>query len=339
MFDEKEYKDMFSHVTASTETHRRILNMEMTDKAGQGNVFRRMAVVVVVVILLVSVSVTAVAAVTGADWFEEFFVEKSGTILSENQLSYIEKNTVDYGQSVTHNGYTVTLQYAIMDGYSLHMRLKITAPEDVILDKENYGFVYQNKSQFYPADGSNPSRSGSWRTENEDKHDNIVYIPMSWSGSGFVSGSKWILELTDLCGYDDEEGFPNENNTIAEGVFRFEIIIDNSGLEEVEMVTAPVSCKAKVYDSDTEFHEVNITLTSLKLRPLSASLTINNYQDTFRLAGFGIMNIVMRDGSMVEMLIRSGGNGENQYMSKSPIVLSEVDHVLLPDGTKIPMPE
>lgn len=339
MFDEKEYKAVFSQVTASGETHRRILNMEYEESRRIAFSFRKVVAILVMTVLLMTLSVTAVAAVTGADWFENFFAEWNGHELSESQNTYIEKNTVDYSQSVTNNGYTVTVEYALSDGSALYMNVKLTAPEGVVLNADDYGFVYQKKSQFYPVDGSNSPRSGSWHMVNEDPTDNVVYFPMKWQGSGLDIGSKWVLELTDLFeAYVREDGF-YDDTVIAEGIWRFEITIEGTGDQEIEMMQSPLPYTAKVYNTETEYQEVDVTITSFVLRPLSAEIKINNYKDTYRLAGFAELTVVMKDGSTVEMTIRGGGNGENSYTMKAPVILSEVDHVLLPDGSKLPMPE
>lgn len=339
MFDEKEYKAMFSQVTASDTTRRRIQNMEQETMKRTIYPVRKLAGILLAVALLLTLSITAVAAVTGADWFEKFFRESSGNELSDSQIAYIDNNTVDISQSVTHDGYTVSVEYAISDGYALFMKVKLTAPEGVVLNADDYGFVYQKKSQFYPADGSNPARSGSWHMVNEDPTDNTVYFPMKWQGEGLTIGSKWILDLTDIAEYYEQKDGFLEERILAEGNFRFEITIEGTGDYEMEMLTEPLPYTAKIYDSDTEYHEVDVTLTSVVLRPLSAEIRIEGYNDTYRLAGIGQMQIFMKDGSSVKMGIRSGGNGENAYTMEAPMILEEVDYLLLPDGTKITMPD
>lgn len=339
MFDEKEYITVFSRVTASADVHRRIRNMNQETSKRNVCSVRRITAILLAAALLMMLSITVFAAVTGAEWFEKIFLESNRRELSESQKKYIQDNIVDISQSVTHDGYTVSVDYAISDGSALYMKVKLTAPEGVALDEDDYGFVYQNRPQFYPVDGSNPARSGSWQTVNEDPTDNTVYFPMKWQGEGLNIGSKWILDLTDVVEYHDPGIGPLEETILAKGNFKFEITIEGAGDYEVEMLTEPLNCKAKVYDSDTEYHEVDVTLTSVILRPLSAEIRFADYTDTYRLAGFALMKIFMKDGSFVEMGMRSTGNGENKYSMHAPLIISEVDYLLLPDGTKIFMPE
>lgn len=339
MFNEKEYQAAFAKVIASPKTHREVLNLtnEKNDKKALNG--RKWVALVAAVITLMALTVTAFAAVTGSEWFVNYFREKGGQELSESEITYIEENTVDYNRSVTHNGYTVSVEYALTDGYTAYIKLKVTAPEWVVMNADDYGFVYKLKSQFYPEDGSDPSRTGSWQMTDDNPEDNIIYFPMVWRGSGFGGGTKWILELEDLFESElREDGF-YDDTVIAEGIFRFELVLSDISQESVELLNEPLSCTAKVYTAESEYEEVNIEISSIVLRPLSATVEFANYSDTFGLAGFGQLSIYMKDGSSTKMTMGSGGNGINHYSTNSPVILSEVDYILLPDGTRVNMPE
>lgn len=335
MFDEQEYQTVFSKVTASDELHRRVKCMAQTEKTGKEVRVRRIAVAVLTVILLASISMTVVAAVTGVDWFEKYF-QKNNYQLSESQRLYIEQNTVDHLQSVTHNGYTVSVKYAITDGYVAYIMVELSAPDGVSLDADGYGFVYQNKSQFYPVDGSNPSRSIAWHMERYDNDDSRVYFPMVCHGSGLDAGTIWILELKDLVESTQRSDGFYDDTVIAEGTFRFELVLSSISHESVELLTEPMPYKSRIEITDSEFLIEDLILTSIVLRPLSAEICFEGDMDKVAIAG--LPAVVMKDGSTVEMGIRSGGNGETGYQMDIPIILEDVDYVLLPNGTKIPMP-
>lgn len=339
MFNEKDYQAMFAKVTASPKTHREVLNMTKERNDKNGFYGRKQIALVAAVITLMAMTVTAFAAVTGAEWFVNYFEEKSGEELSESEIAYIENNTIDYNQSVTHNGYTVSVEYALTDGYTAYIKLKVTAPEGVVLNADDYGFAYKLKSQFYPADGSDPSRTGSWQMTDDNPEDNIIYFPMVWRGSGFGDGTKWILELEDFFESELREDGLYNDTVIAEGTFLFELVLSDISQESVELLNEPLSCTAKVHTAESEYEEVNIEISSIVLRPLSATVEFANYSDTFGLAGFGQLSIYMKDGSSTKMTMGSGGNGVNNYSTKSPVILSEVDYILLPDGTRVNMPE
>lgn len=77
----------------------------------------------------------------------------------------------------------------------------------------------------------------------------------------------------------------------------------------------------------------NVTITSFALRSLRATISCD-----YDLGAPDFSNkekkieAVMKDGS-------SGGSvGEQQFLAESPILLDNVDHILLSDGTKLPMP-
>lgn len=337
MFDEQEYKAIFSKVTASGEIHRRILNMESAEKCNMSASFRKLAVIAMMILTLMTFSVTAVGAITGAAWFENYFQKIKGEPLSESQGAFIDENTVDYAKSVTLNGYTVSVEYALTDGFVAYIKVKLTAPEGVILNADDYGFMYQNKSRFYPADGSNPSRSTSWHMENENPNDSTVYFPVVCHGSGLDAGTKWILELGDLFKSTQREDGIYENTVIAEGTYRFELVLSEVGHESVELLSEPIHYTRTIQITESEYKEEDVSITSIILRPLSAAIRFEGDEDVAAIAGMPM--VVMKDGSSVEMKIRIGGNGETGYQMDVPIDLGEVEHVLLPNGTKIMMPE
>ena len=339
MFDENKYKEMFSQVTASPNTRKRVLLLSRTEKERKRIGLRKIILFTAILVLLISASATVFAMMNGSNWFERMFRMQSKKDLSGSQMEYIDRNTIDISQGVTHDGYTVSVEYALSDGQTLYMNVKLAAPEGVSLGADEYHFVYQNRSQFYPADGSNPPRSGSWEMVNEDPDDNVVYFPMKWHGEGLKHGSQWILDLTDIVECYEREDGSLEEEVIAKGNFRFEITIEGVDDFAMEMLQQPLNYTAKIYDSETEYQEVVIVLTSVVIRPLSAEILFDGYKDTYRLAGFGQMKVVMKDGSTADMTIRSGGNGMNTYAMDVPVVMSEVDHLLLPDGTEIEMPE
>lgn len=296
---------------------------------------RRLAVLAAAVVALMAMTITALATINGLDWFRNFFTQRSDDVLTEGQLAYIEENTREISQSVTQNGYTITVESAISDGYTAYIKLKFTAPEGVVLDAEGYFDTMEIGSRyFYPADDSDSSpSSGTWQTlDDGNNQDNSVSILITRHGSGFLDGKVWRLEITDI-----EASYPDftRDRIIAEGVWGFDIIFTDVRSEEVELLSEPLSYKAKIYRNHTEFDYVDTQITSVKLRPMSGTMLIEHDHA----AGFSVLTVVMKDGSTAELNANGLGNGEIQYTTNVPLSLEEVSHVLLPDGTKLMMPE
>lgn len=345
MFDEKAYKEIFSQITVSEGTVQEV--MEMADRRKERKTVngRRLAVLTAAVLLLMAMTLTVFASEDIANWFRNYFAQNSGAPLSPEQADYIDDSVQDVCMSRTHNGYTLTVESALTDGFSAFLKLTLRGPEGVTLNADDYGYTYKGKPIFYPADGSDPTRSGTWRMsewrnlEDADTEDNEISILYTAQGSGFDAGSKWILELEDLtAGYLQEDGF-YQDTVIAEGVFRYELVLTDSEGEEMQLLQQPMEYTARVYTSGSEYEEVEVTLTSFILRPLSADLLFKSNVDAASLAGFGQLCVVMEDGSSVKMDLVMGGNGYIRYFPDVPVAVREADYLLLPDGMRIEVPD
>ena len=83
-----------------------------------------------------------------------------------------------------------------------------------------------------------------------------------------------------------------------------------------------------------------VTVTSFVLRPLSATIHYEcdggaNFNDHKEMRVYA----VMKDGSQVELEdYGGGGRGFAVLTAKAPIVLENVDYILLADGVRIDMP-
>lgn len=133
-----DYKAAFSKVTASGETHRRILNMtkEQKKRRSVGGWAGKLLIAAVLVSLL-AVSASAAAQ----NWFVTYFSKESEKPLSQGQVEFVEEHTQDISQKQTCNGYTIELKSVLSDDYNAYVVFGITAPEGVYLDrtvKEGY---------------------------------------------------------------------------------------------------------------------------------------------------------------------------------------------------------
>ena len=138
---------------------------------------------------------------------------------------------------------------------------------------------------------------------------------------------------------DEESANIHQIVTLAEGPWEFTIDLGKIETEVLELVGEPVTvqtCYGFKADGTDLFEEVNVT--SFILSPLSATIQTDcDYAPDFA-AGGRMVYVVMADGSRIELIPNVGGGGAQRFRTESPIVLEEVDHVLLPDGTKIMAP-
>lgn len=139
---------------------------------------------------------------------------------------------------------------------------------------------------------------------------------------------------------------------LAEGIWEFDITFDGD-LEARELLTQPVTTKAVVTRRGTPFSngfsdsihtEETVTLTSVVMRPLSVVFTFADcggsvgltYDTDFRMRP---VYAVMKDGSKIALLPYGAHGALSQTLeAETPLVLQEVSHILLSDGTKLPVP-
>lgn len=230
------------------------------------------------------------------------------------------------------NGYNVTLKSAQTDGYSINILLSITAPEGVNLEKAYSGgldlhFISPRIS------GYNGSESS---IDDEDGLDNTkdILIRRSYTADdGSVPISKdTVLNVyfEDLYNQYYEDG-REHSELISEGVWCFDVTFEDSDFREIELLSQPITAKACV-GWDMEGNDVikEFEITSIKIRSMSIQCTSENKNSDF----FSINGVssyaVMKDGSKVEIM-------NKEFIQ--PIDLDQVDHILLADGTKIPVPQ
>ena len=132
---------------------------------------------------------------------------------------------------------------------------------------------------------------------------------------------------------------------LAEGTWDFTVNFGESG-EGVELLNQPITTMASIFRKtgpeiwDYEHVVDEVTVTSFVLRPLSATINYEcdggaNFTDHKEMR----MYVVMNDGSKIELEdFGSGGVGFAVFTAKAPIVLENVDYILLADGMRIDMP-
>lgn len=185
----------------------------------------------------------------------------------------------------------------------------------------------------------------------------------------FGSGTEWYIHIDSIVRkYENEEYrqellngkykgqtdimFTSEETRqlfaeeiLAEGPWDFTFrFTDSEG--GVELLTGPVTTKANVWVktgtgiADYESTIDDVTMTSFVLNSLSATITYE-YDGGVNFTDFKEWRVfaIMKDGSQIELEDYGGSPNRAVLKAKTPIVLEEVDYILMADGTKIPMPE
>lgn len=217
MFDEREYREVFSQVKASDGLTRSVLTMKQEHKANRNRSLYRIALAAALIALMV---LTVSASEEVQNWFISFFADINRGQLSQEQVEYIEENAEVILESQTHNGWTVELHSAIRDDTKAYIIFRIQGPEDVDLSKwtneegDVHGQVMFGNSliplnkEFYFSLGENLWTGGWGEIWQED-------------GDGLPYTANMVFHLEPDVTKDDREAFGEE--TVYH--FRFENIV------------------------------------------------------------------------------------------------------------------
>lgn len=332
---------------------------------------RRFAVLIAAVIALTAMTVTAFASEEIAGWFRQYFARQTGTDLSPKQIEYIEANEQIVAQELECCGYTVKLKSYLTDGEVTYVTLGVTAPEDVALNQ--WGSLSCYDGIEVTDERGYPPFSWGFEVENDpDGHDNTANVVIPIRPGDWNTGSVWNIRIDALYTtfYDEayeqelmqtkyagqtEVMFTNEESArihqhplLAEGPWSFTINTAGSS-EELELLTAPVTVQASVrrhgsddITSDDYFVYTteDVTITSVIVRPLSVSICYESdgvvqFADEVDEEVYA----VLKDGTSIRLHTgNSNADGEDTLVPDTPIVLDEVDHILLADGSKLTTP-
>lgn len=287
--------------------------------------------------LIAALTFSVLAADSISNWFVAYFSRHSAADLTQNQIAFIEGNTTQITQSQTCNGYTISVESAFSDGSESFVKLKLIAPEDVKLDARN--FFPGNELCFVPVGtGDNTNYGGGWICYVDDATPNEAEI------TGYIhevigDRTNWILRIEDIYGIYEEnvgqENYRQWTELLAEGIWEFQIEFSDAGFQEIELINEPIQGEVNVGLNKDSYHAV--TITSFKLRAMSAEITYKYVESVHGAGDFDPIYVVMKDGSEIMLLPESGSVTHSTYTFAAPVILSDADYVRMPDGTKLPI--
>ncbi|MBR1972552.1 MAG: DUF4179 domain-containing protein [Oscillospiraceae bacterium] len=307
---------------------------------------RRLSTILIAAAIASTLAITAFASKDGASWFRSFFAQNSHLALTDSQEAYIGENTAQFQQSQTKNGYTISLESAFSDGVKTLIQLRVTAPENVPMALDRYTPGNWGNTDFLVNEvGETYFYSGGWDTIDEDKTDNVVTLLYEsdnfWYEKGIdqIFGHTWTLRFVGLRGRNkmtiENMDDPPEEQHITDGIWEFTIEFPESGNETLEFISEPTPCTVTHNFSAQGFIEDTVTVTSLKVRALSVALHFQHPKRDEINAYFDDIFAVMKDGSPVLMNPCYNSPNFQTFTFDAPIVLDEVDHIFLPNGTKL----
>lgn len=319
---------------------------------------RRIAVLVAAVIALMAVTITAFASEAVSGWFRQYFGQKTEENLTPGQVEYIEENEQVIAEVQEQNGWTVELKSILSNGDITYATFGVRAPADVALADEK---IYFGEGIEIWDEQKNPPFSYSFQSQDDmDGLANTINLVMTLGRGDWNVGAKWNIRIdglytevyneayeqellqtkyagqTDVMFTSEETEKIYQHPQLTEGKWTFTVDLATADTTAVELITQPITVYTYVWDAgdpkdvtDGEQVYKEVTITSFVLNSLSAMIDCGEEN-----AHFGEMHIVMKNGSKI-LLQETYGT----IKTETPIVLSEVDYILLADGTKLPMPE
>ena len=276
----------------------------------------------------------AYVALTEPEWFGQFFSRWQEQGLSQSQTAFVEENTKVIGQSVTRDGYTLTVESAIADSYNAYIKLRLSSETEDVMNAENYLPGYRLREDgtledyFYAPD--HPDWRYSTGSGPMEEAPDVILIRVSQNeqqgAKSLEAGVTYRIHFPGLIGYYSD----GTDRVLTEEDFDFDIVFDTLHDESLEMITEPV---------EVTFSEISLTLTSLELRTLGISVDYTGEADVLKIMSYFSGNVALKDGTQVRFRPYVLGPEGGTCFLTGPIVLEEVDHVQLRDGTKLYPPE
>lgn len=350
-----EYQAMFSKVTASEETRKRIMTMAKEEKKGRPGSMISKALIAAVIVSLLAVTASAASEGGFLKWFSS---KNQGEPLTDSQVANIAENIQ---QSIAAtvasqpaSDYRVTVRSAITDGRTAYITLGLTAPEGQALNASYFGFTEallipdRTEGLAIAPDGSSPDALCDFEpVEDGDglpNTQNLVFrIRPQLTDSGvtpFDGHIQWVMRLKKLTGvWFDGRSFAE--SSLSKDTWEYTLNFQSMDVREVKFLEEPKAMLASKWLRDdyqtpvlvTAFNLSSLTYT-LEFGPVDSSYP-RNPDDPMDVLDIGDIRIVMKDGS-VKTLLRCSAQ---QASFDVPIVLEEVDYVLLSDGTRLPAPD
>ena len=274
---------------------------------------------------------------------------ENGSVKVENLASKTPAKAEPAGQEVTSGGCTIQLKSVQTDGYVARILLGITTPEGTDIPNEEMTQVdFFNNGGTFTSGKAEPmvGTQSIALLDDGDGKDNTVDMQMDfWAEAKggkpvYTNKSEWELKLVDLRAtrWNEKEN-STEEKILADGAWELTVRFDETNMdeEELELISSPVEAKASVgFGEDGKDVMETFSITSVKLRKFSSQITAKalpsasvpeGAEPDFYIWPGHQTCAVMKDGTQVK-LYRDG--------NQQPLDLSQVDHVILADGTKLP---
>lgn len=180
----------------------------------------------------------------------------------QNSTGY-QQSSVAVGESITKNGWTMTLTDCVMDEYNLYIGFELTAPEGTVLDWEN-GYHFEEWDLTYLGIGAS---GGIQQLEDDDPTDNSIR---------FIRDETFVMrEDQSLDGQQIEVTMGGLYHSIWTGEYTYERVYD---CEEIWNFPITLSLPEKVIRLEPDLPVttlgVEATITRVEVTPIGVYVYI-----------------------------------------------------------------
>lgn len=287
--------------------------------------------------LLAAMGLTACGVHSLSVWYQNYFAQQSQTELSEEQKTYLNENVIEVAPQQPR----LIIESALTDGIRIFMKLRITAPDYVA------SYPYEDWHAFvYPGNDSPDTEYADQDVVTLDGnriYNSLQYLPVD-DGDGEeeplnLAGKTIKIHFRDFYQrVSNKECTEWEDQQIIAGDWEFDIPVTEDSLRTIELISQPAEGSLRYLDMEAEEKTVcwkeGVPIPYITLR----ALTVDIGYDSPGLGGdFGQeIRAVMKDGSEMTLMAQWGGVDVIRYFPDSPMMIDQVDHLILGDGTVIP---
>ena len=222
-------------------------------------IFHRPVLVAALIALVLVLVGCTYAVLSETEWFEKFFANWQNQELSESQNAFVEEHIKVIGQSVTKDGYTLTVESAIADSYNAYIKLRLTSENGAKLDAESYLPEYRFREDrtweqhFYALDNPQWRYITGMGPSEEDATVIMLRVNQNerQNAKPLEEGVTYRIHMTRLVGYYSD----GSEVVLTEEDFDFDIFFDTLYNETLEMLSEPITAS---------FSDIQVNVTSLR---------------------------------------------------------------------------
>lgn len=292
---------------------------------------------VALAIFVTAAGIVGLAAgyISGADWFKNYFQNRSEKKFTENQQEIIAERVLDVNQSVTADDITITMKSIFFNLNEVYLNFSMETTRDISLEHRSPDITLRGRDGTYYTSGWHSS-SAEYDDENNIMHYVVV---MQLQGNNDYQRNKIMedgylrivlnnLKMTEVI---EEPEVQIIRIPVSDGEWEFEVTFDEITEIYQPVLSEPITCKVQHYfykDLILEVEVKELNAYAMAVRGEYAIISDSEKDYPPEIA------IVMSDGEEIKYSSSSSGkklgiskNSVVEFGYETPINWDEVDYI------------